>query len=46
MADFEADNKIDGSSLGNKTISIYKQNPVPNGCYIIYELEDVLDSGC
>ena len=31
IADFEADNEIDGSSLGNKTTNIYKQNPVLNG---------------
>ena len=31
IADFEADNEVDGSSVGNKTINIYKQNPVYNG---------------
>ena len=45
VADFEADNEIDGSSFGNKTTNIYKQNPVLNGYYIISELEDVLESG-
>ena len=45
IADFEADNGIDGSIVGNKTINIYKQNPVLNGYYIISELEDVLESG-
>ena len=45
IADFEADNEIDGSNIGNKTTNIYKQNPVPNGYYIISELEDVLESG-
>ena len=44
-ADFEADKEIDGSNVGNKTINIYKQNPVLNGYYIISELEDVLESG-
>ena len=44
-ADFEADNEVDGSSIGNKTTNIYKQNPVLNGYYIISELEDVLESG-
>ena len=44
-ADFEADNEVDVSSLGNKTTNIYKQNPVHNGLYIISELEDVLESG-
>ena len=45
IADFEADNEYDGSNVGNKTTIIYKQNPVLNGCYIISELEDVLESG-
>ena len=45
IADFEADNEVDGSSVGNKTTNIYKQNPVLNGYYIISELEDVLESG-
>ena len=31
IADFEADNEIDGSNKGNKTTNIYKQNNVPNG---------------
>ena len=44
-ADFEADNEIDGSNVGNKTTNIYKQNPVLNCYYIISELEDVLESG-
>ena len=45
IADFEADNEIDGSNIGGKTTNIYKQNPVLNGYYIISELEDVLESG-
>ena len=45
IADFEADNEIDGSNIGSKTTNIYKQNPVLNGYYIISELEDVLESG-
>ena len=45
IADFEADNEVDGSSVGIKTTNLYKQNPVPNGYYIISELEDVLESG-
>ena len=45
IADFEADNEIDGSSVGDNTTNIYKQNPVLNGYYIISELEDVLGSG-
>ena len=43
-ADFEADNEIDNSIVGNKTINIYKQNPVLNGYHIVSELEDVLKS--
>ena len=45
IAHFEADNEIDGSNVGNKTINIYKQNPVLNGYYVISDLEDVLESG-
>ena len=45
IADFEADNEIDGSNIGNKTTNNYKQNPVLNGYYIISDLEDVLESG-
>ena len=43
-ADFEADNKIDRFSIGNKTTNIYKQNQIHNGYHIISELEDVLKS--
>ena len=45
IADFEADNEIENSSVGNKTTNIYKQKPVLNGYYIISELNDVLESG-
>ena len=45
-ADFEADNEIDNSSIGNKSTSIYKQNPVLKGYQIESELENVLKSGC
>ena len=45
-ADFEADNEKDNFTIGNKTTSIYQQNPVPNGYRIVSELEDVLRSGC
>ena len=45
IADFEADNEIEKSSVGSKTTNFYKQNPVLNGYYIISELEDVLESG-
>ena len=44
IADFEADNEVDGSSVRNKTTNIYKQNPVLNGYYVISELEVVLES--
>ena len=37
-ADFEADNEIDISNIGNKTTNIYRQNPVVNGFQIISEL--------
>ena len=43
-ADFEADNENDDSFVGNKTINIYKQNPVLNGYHIVSELEDILKS--
>ena len=45
MADFGADNEVDGSNIGTKTSNIYKQNPVNIGYYVISELEDVLESG-
>ena len=44
-ADFEADNEKNDSTIGNKTINIYKQNPVLNGYRIISEFEDVLKRG-
>ena len=44
-ADFEADNEIDNSNVGNKTTNIYKQNPVLIGYYIISDLQDVLEGG-
>ena len=43
-ADFEADNEKDNSIIGNKTINIYKQNPVLNGYHIGCELEVILKS--
>ena len=43
-ADFEADNEKDNTYFGNKTLNIYKQNPVLNGYHIITELKDVLKS--
>ena len=42
-ADFEADDEIDISSIGNKTTNIYKQSPVFNGYHIESELENVLE---
>ena len=44
-ANFEADNEIDNSSVGNKTTNIFKQNPILNGYNIVYEVEDALKSG-
>ena len=44
-ADFEADNEIDNSNVGDKTTNNCKQNPVLNGYHKISELEDVLKSG-
>ena len=44
-ADFEADNVIDNSSIGNRTTNTYKQNPVLNGYHIESELNDKLQSG-
>ena len=43
--DFEVDNEIDNSSVGNKTTIIFKQNPILDGYIIISELNDVLESG-
>ena len=44
-AEFEADNEIDISSIGNKTIILFKQNPILKGYSIISELDDNLQSG-
>ena len=44
-ADFDADNKIDNSSVGNKTTNIYEQNSVVNGYEIVSELDDFLKRG-
>ena len=43
-ADFKADNEKDGSSIGNNTTNIYKQNPVLSGYHIVSELEDFIKS--
>ena len=45
FADFVVDNETDDSNISNKTTNIYKQNPVFNCCYILSQLEDVLESG-
>ena len=45
IADFETDNEVDGSNVGDKTTNIYKQNSVLNGYFILSELENVLKSG-
>ena len=44
IADFESDNEIDCSNVGNKTTNIYKQNPILNGYRIVSEVDDVLKS--
>ena len=44
-ADFECNNEIDNSNMGNKTTNIYNQNAVCNGYYIVSELNDILKSG-
>ena len=44
-ADFEADNEIHNSSIGNKTTNIYKESPMVNGYRVESELNDVLQSG-
>ena len=45
IADFEAHIELDNFSIGNKATNIYKQNPTPNGYYIISELDYVLENG-
>ena len=44
-ADFEANNAVKSSSIGNKTTNNYKKNPILNGYHMESELEDVLKSG-
>ena len=43
--DFECNNKIEDSHIGNRTTNIFGQNPMGNGLYIVSELENVLQSG-
>ena len=43
-ADFEADNEIDNSSVGNKTTNIHKQYPVLNVFHEESELDDMVQS--
>ena len=43
-ADFESDNEVDTSSIGNKTTNVYKQMPILNGYHIESESDDVLKS--
>ena len=45
IADFEADNEIGNSNIGNKTTNIHKQNPVCNSYYIVSECTYNLESG-
>ena len=44
IADFEADNELEKSSIGEKTTNIFKQKPISNGYNIVYELDDILES--
>ena len=44
-ADFEADNEVDNSSIGNKKTNVYKQMPVCNGFFNGLEINDVLQGG-
>ena len=44
-ADFEADNEMDISSGCKRTTSIFEENPVCFGYYILSELKDVLKGG-
>ena len=43
-ANFEADNKKENTSIGDKTTNIYKKEPVCNGYYIKSDLDQVLKS--
>ena len=42
IADFEADNEVDNTDIGNNTTNISKPNPVFNSYYIKSELDDFL----
>ena len=44
-ADFEADNEVHNSKIGNKTTNNYRQNQVLDGYHVESELEHVLQSG-
>ena len=44
IADFEADNKKENTSIGDKTVNIYKQEPVCNGYYYESDLDHILKS--
>ena len=43
-ADFECNNELDNSNMGNKFTNIYKQLHVYNGYYRVSELKDILQS--
>ena len=45
-ADFETDNEIDISIIGNEATNISKENRLFNGYFRISDLNDVLQSGC
>ena len=42
IEDFDADKEIDNSIIGKKPTNNQKKNPVPNGYYIVSELDGVL----
>ena len=43
--DFECNNKIEDSHIANRTTNIFRQIPTCNGIYIVFELNNVLQSG-
>ena len=44
-AGFETGSEIDKSSIADETTNIYIQNPVCNGFYIVFEFNDLSQSG-
>ena len=45
-ADFEADNLINNSSIGNKTTNFHDENPVFKGYHTESELDEILQTSC